>query len=274
VLFVHGATFPAGLASGYRFGDGTSWMDATVASGCDAWALDFAGYGGSDRYPEMAGATGKGPPLGRAPAAATQIARAAEHIRRRSGAEKVSIVAHSWGTLAAARYACAYPAGVERLVLFGPIARRELGDDLQHLPAFHDVTLEEQYARFVDDVPEGHPPVLEDFERWSREYLATDTGADKRDPPAVRIPGGPTADIMASWAGYFPYEPAGVRAQVLIVRGEWDSLCTDSDAAWLTARLTGADGVRDVVIDRATHLMHLETARHELYAAATAFLNR
>lgn len=95
-LFVHGATFPAGLASGYRFGDGTSWMDATVASGCDAWALDFAGSGGSDRYPEMAGATGQGPPLGRAPAAATQIARAAEHIRRRSGAEKVSIVAHSW----------------------------------------------------------------------------------------------------------------------------------------------------------------------------------
>lgn len=274
VMFVHGTTFPSAVASAYRFADGSSWMDVTAASGFDAWALDFAGFGNSDRYTEMADEVEGAAPLGCAPVAAEQLARAIEHVCRSSGAEKVSIVAHSWGTLAAARYACAHPAMVERLVLFGPITRRELVPSLQSLPAVQHVTLDEQNRRFVEDVPEGHPPVLEEFERWGRDYLATDTEAEKRDPPAVRIPGGPLADIVTCWAGYFAYDPASVRAPVLIVRGEWDSLCTDSDASWLTARLTTAPEVHDVVIDRATHLMHLESGRHDLYAATTEFLSR
>ena len=273
VLFIHGTTFPASLASAYRFNDGSSWMNVTEAAGFDAWALDFAGYGGSERYAEMNQAAGGAPPLGRAPHAAEQIARAVEHISRQTRVEKLSLVAHSWGTLPAARYACAHPARVERLVLFGPITRREVVGHLQASPAFQDVTLEEQHQRFVESVPEGHPQVLEDFERWGREYLATDKEAVTREPPAVRIPGGPLADIMSCWAGYFAYDPAGVRAPVLVVRGEWDNLCTDADAAWLTARLTSAPDVGDIVIDRATHLMHLETARHDLYAATSEFLN-
>lgn len=274
MLFVHGTTFPAALASGYRFGDGSSWMDVTAAAGFDVWALDFAGYGGSERYAEMAQSPQGAAPPGRAGAAAEQVARAAEHVRRRTGVEQLSIVAHSWGTLPAARYACAHPAGVERLVLFGPITRREVITDLPTPPAFQDVTLEEQYGRFVEDVPEGQPPVLEDFERWGGEYLATDAESQTRDPPAVRVPGGPLADIMACWAGYFAYDPAAVRAPVLVVRGEWDSLCTDADAAWLVARLTGAREVVDVVVDRATHLMHLEAGRHDLHRTTTDFLKR
>lgn len=274
VLFVHGTTFPTSLASAYRFGDGSSWMDVTAAADLDVWALDFAGYGGSQRYTEMAQSPEGAAPLGRAPVAAAQIARAVEHICQSSAAETVSIVAHSWGTLPAARYAGAHPARVQRLVLFGPITRRERITELPSPPAFQDVTLDEQHGRFVEDVPGGHPPVLEDFERWGREYLASDAEAELRDPPAVRVPGGPLADIMACWAGYFAYDPAAVRAPVLIVRGEWDSLCTDSDTAWLTDRLTGAPDVREVVVDRSTHLMHLEVGRHDLYNATTEFLAR
>ncbi len=274
VLFVHGATFPAALASGYRFGDGSSWMDAMAAAGLDVWALDFAGFGGSERYPEMTQTPAGSPPLGRAPVAAEQVARAADHVCRSSGAQTLSIVAHSWGTLPAARYAAATPARIDRLVLFGPITPRELVTSLPSSPAFEDVTLEAQHQRFVEDVPEGHPPMLEEFERWSPAYLASDADAPTRDPPAVRVPGGPQADIMACWAGYLAYDPAAIRARVLIVRGEWDSLCTDLDAAWLTARLTGAPEVRDVVIDRGTHVMHLEASRHDLYHATAEFLTR
>ncbi|MGI8579338.1 MAG: alpha/beta hydrolase [Solirubrobacteraceae bacterium] len=274
VLFVHGTTFPAPLASGYRFDDGSSWLDVMGAAGIDAWALDFAGYGGSDRYPEMAQPPQSAAPLGRVPVAADQISRAVDHVCESTGAAKLSMLAHSWGTLAAGRYAGTHPARIERLVLFGPITRRELLTDLPSSPAFKDVTLEEQYGRFVEDPPEGHPPVLEDFGRWGRDYLATDSAAATRDPAAVRIPGGPMADIMSCWAGYFAYDPASIRAPVLVVRGEWDSLCTDSDADWLTARLTSAAEVHDVVIARATHLMHLETGRHDLYAATLDFLSR
>src|SRR5450432_2407880 len=52
VLYVHGATFPSALSIAHRF-DGRSWRDALCDAGFDVWALDFHGFGHSDRYPEM-----------------------------------------------------------------------------------------------------------------------------------------------------------------------------------------------------------------------------
>src|SRR5579862_2582162 len=75
VLFIHGATFPTALAAGFKF-DGTSWMDDMARHGFDVWALDFVGYGASDRYPAMREPAGAHPALGRAPDAARQIAAA------------------------------------------------------------------------------------------------------------------------------------------------------------------------------------------------------
>ena len=262
VLLVHGTTFPSALAAGYRF-DGRSWMDDLAEAGFDVWALDFAGYGESARYPET-----DGPPLGRVPVAAEQLARAVELICQRRGIERLSLVAHSWGSLVAGRYAGNHGDRVERLVLFGAIARREEVTSIPSFPAYLDVTLDAQHARFVEDVPEGEPPVLEDFDAWGEAYLATDPDAVERTPPAVRIPAGPLADIMSAWAGYFPYEPAAIGAPALVVRGEWDSLCRDDDSAWLRARL----GCGEEVIPRGTHLLHLETGRHALHEATRRFL--
>src|SRR6266852_9724009 len=72
VLYVHGATFPASLAIGFRF-DGVSWMDDLVQAGFDVWAFDFLGYGGSSRYAEFTEEPTAHPPLGRARVAADQI---------------------------------------------------------------------------------------------------------------------------------------------------------------------------------------------------------
>ena len=49
VLYLHGATFPSTLSIAHRF-DGYSWRDDLNAAGFDVWGLDFAGFGGSDRY--------------------------------------------------------------------------------------------------------------------------------------------------------------------------------------------------------------------------------
>jgi len=53
VLYVHGGTFPSALSIAHRF-DGRSWRDGLADAGYDVWGLDFYGFGGSDRYPEMA----------------------------------------------------------------------------------------------------------------------------------------------------------------------------------------------------------------------------
>jgi pimeloyl-ACP methyl ester carboxylesterase len=273
VLYVHGATFPSELSIAHRF-DGRSWRDELGAAGFHVWGLDFQGYGRSDPDPAMADPPGDDAPLGRAPDAAAQIECAVRFIAAHHGVPAVSIIAHSWGTIAAGLFATRCPELVERLVFFGPIARREQQGSPPPLPAWVPITVDAQWQRFVADVPAGEPPVLlrRHFEEWARRYLASDTRSGTRTPPAVATPAGPRADIAASWHGALPYDPAGVKAPVAIIRGEWDSLATDADAGWLFGALSASPLRRDVKISRATHLMHLEEARFALYREAETFL--
>jgi pimeloyl-ACP methyl ester carboxylesterase len=273
VVYVHGATFPSALSAAYRFG-GRSWMDDLAGHGFDAWAFDFAGFGGSDRYPQMSGPRG-GTPLGPAPEAARQIARVVEHVVKATGFEKVSLIAHSWGTIAAGLYATQQPDRVEKFCLFAPIAERHMfglpKPDI--VGAWRLVTVEEQHKRFVEDVPRGHASVLieEDLRHWGPAYLDSDHTSASRTPRSVKIPAGPQADILAAWQGSLGYKPQAVKAPVLVVRGEWDSVSNDADADWLLSHI-GSRVRKDVKVPKATHLMHLEHGREALFAAARAFL--
>jgi hypothetical protein len=175
------------------------------------------------------------PPIGRAPAAACQIRAVVDHIRKQRDGARVHLVAHSWGTLAAGLFAGDHADSIGRLVFFGPLARRQI----EGLPspgrigAWRDVSVADQLKRFVEDVPPGHPPVLIEPELadWGPAFLASDPDAPGRTPPAVRIPNGPQADIIDAMSGQLAYEPGRIAAPTLIVRGGWDSLCRDADAA-------------------------------------------
>ena len=266
VLYVHGASFPSALSVGFDFGGG-SWLDDWNARGFDAWAFDFAGFGESGRYPAMSAPAEHCTPLGRAPEAADQIAAVLALIRRETGRPRASLVAHSWGSMPAAQAAIGEPDRVDRLVLFAPITWRATKPVLPSLPAWSDVTVEAQHARFIEDVPRGHAPVLVAFDRWAPAYLASDPDSASRTPPAVRIPNGPRADNADAWAGYLAWNPAELTRPLAIVRGAWDSLCTDADVAGLLAMATSAPERHDTRLDAGTHLMHLETGRRVLYEA-------
>jgi len=274
VLYVHGATFPSALSVGYRF-DGRSWLDDLAAHGFDAWAFDFVGFGGSDRYAEMCGAC-EGSPTGRADEAARQIARAVDYVIEATGCAQVSLIAHSWGSIPAALFATRRPERVEALCLFGPIAQRALPGlpAPESVGAWREVTVAEQFARFVEDVPSGHPPVLIDdaLRHWGPAYLATDPMSSSRKPPSVRIPSGPRADILAAWGGTLPYAAEKIITPTLVVRGEWDRVSNDQDADWLLSRV-GARLRKDVKIAKGTHLMHLEHSRDALFATVRGFLS-
>jgi branched-chain amino acid transport system substrate-binding protein len=274
VLFVHGATFPSALAAGYEF-DGTSWMGDMARHGFDVWALDFVGYGASDRYPAMREPASAHPALGRATDAARQISAAVAFIERHEHATKVSLVAHSWGTLAAGLYASTHPGAVDRLVLFGPVALRQgVAPDAEGDSAYWYVTEEAQRARFVGYVPAGERAVLDPrhFAGWGPAYMATDSTSRSRTPPSVEVPSGPIADINDAWSGHFPYDPGAIRVPVLIVRGEWDTVTRDGDLTWLFHALTHAPLKREVTIDHGTHVMHLEASRYQLYRETETFL--
>jgi len=275
VLYVHGATFPSALSIAHRF-DGHSWRDALCEAGFDVWGFDFLGFGASDRYPEMDQPPQANPPLCGAEDASAQVEAAVRFILERHGLRRLSLITHSWASMPAARFAGRHPALVERLVLFGPIARRppRRYERPPASPAWRVVTLADQWARFVEDVPAGEDAVLSrtHFAEWGERYLDSDPGSRSRAPAGVKIPSGPFADILRAWHGELAYDPALVRAPVAIIRGEWDGLMPDEDARWLFDAFKSSPRKRDIKISRATHLMHLETMRHALYDESIAFL--
>jgi pimeloyl-ACP methyl ester carboxylesterase len=217
--------------------------------------------------------------LGRNPMASQQVAGAVRHVLNVTGARRVHLVAHSWGTQPAAKFAGDAPELVDRLVLFGAILQRQPGSarlpNPDQLPGYSFITVEDQWKRFTEDVPKDHAPVLLErhFRPWSEAYLDTDTRSRSRTPPSVQTPLGPVADIAAAWQGHLPYEPAAVKAPTLLIRGEWDSLCNDRDAAWFMNAFTNTTDKRDVKISSGTHLMHLEESRIDLWNATREFLN-
>ncbi len=273
VLYVHGGTFPSALSIAHRF-DGRSWRDELCDCGFDVWGLDFLGFGCADRYPEMAEPAESHAVLGAAEISSRQIECAVRWICAHHNVPRLSIIAHSWGSIATGRFAGACPDMVDRLVLFGPVAWRAPQADAQRYPAWRLVSVQDQWARFTAEVPKGQRPVLAQrhFNEWRRLYLDTDPDSRTRTPPSVKIPSGPWQDIANAWAGQLAYDLGLIRAPVAIIRGEWDSLATDADARWLFDALRSSPIRRDVKIGRATHLMHLEEGRYALYREAQAFL--
>lgn len=269
VLYVHGATFPSALSVGFPF-ENRSWADDLASRGLDVWAFDFVGFGASGRYP----AHGAGPAPGRAPQAVSQIGAVIDAVLRTTGAGSVSLLAHSWGTIPAGLFAARHPKRVDRLAFFAPIVDRS--DPAGPFPTdpFRDVTLAWQAERFRSEIPVGKGPafVPDHWDSWAAAYLETDPDSLQRVPPAVRVPAGPFADIQAAHAGTLAYDPAALRSPLLIVRGEWDTLCTEADASHLRAQATGAPSCDVVTLSAGTHVMHLETGRHRLYDPVGRFL--
>jgi pimeloyl-ACP methyl ester carboxylesterase len=275
VLYIHGATFPSALSVAHRF-DGSSWRDALNDAGFDVWGLDFYGFGHSDRYPEMDQPATDNAPLCVAEDALQQVAAAASFILERQDIAKISLITHSWGSMPACLFAAANPTLIDRLVLFGPIGQRgpRRYETAPVFPAWRIVTPQDQWHRFIEDVPKSEPLVLSraHFAEWSERYLDSDPESRKRNPAGVKTPLGPFSEIIKAWHGRLAYDPAQVQAPVAIIRGEWDGLMLDDDAKWLFDALSNAPEKRDIKISRGTHLMHLETMRQALWRESINFL--
>jgi pimeloyl-ACP methyl ester carboxylesterase len=276
VMYVHGATFPSALSIAHRF-DGKSWRDALNEAGFDVWGLDFYGFGHSDRYREMDRPASESAPLCNSADAADQVAAAVHFILAHQAIEKLSFITHSWGSMPAVIFAGKHPALIDRLVLFGPIARRgpRRYEQPAAFPAWRNVTLEDQWNRFIEDVPAHEQPVLSraHFDEWGERYLDSDPESRSRDPAGVKTPLGPFSDIIRAWHGQLAYDPSQLRSPVAIIRGEWDGLAPDEDARWLFDAFSSAPIKRDIKISRGTHLMHLEAMRLALWKESVDFLH-
>lgn len=274
VIYVHGSSFPSALSINYAI-DGISWADHLQAKGFDVWSFDFPGYGGSERWsPTVSPGEGSGDIPGRGAEAVRHVERVVRHILEQTGSERVSIIAHSWGAIPASLFTGRSPELVDRLVLFGPVCRRDGGAQGSASP-FLLVTADDQWRNFRSGVPDGYgPPIAKErFDQWASTYLKSDAASATRSPPSVEVPAGPAVDIAEAWSGRLAYDPALIRSPTLIVRGEWDSVTTDADAEWLARAMTGVPGgAHDCKLAAGAHRMHLEDNRVALFDSVADFL--
>jgi len=272
VLFIHGATFPSELSFAYPI-EGRSWMRDLADSGFDAWALDFVGYGRADRDPRIRDDAHAHPPLGRAREVLPQIEEAVAFIRRKHSGERVSIVAHSWGTVPAAMYVIAHAECVDRLVMFGPVVAREEPIE-PATDAWFLSDAEQQWQAFLRGVPSGKSPAMDrpTFDAWFEAYVASDPTRGERTTHSVKVPLGPLADHAEMRAGKALFDPARIAVPTLVLRGDWDAVTTAEDAIDLYGALGAAPLKRMVWISEGTHRMHLERSRRQLYREVQTFL--
>ena len=273
VLYVHGATFPVALSAGWRM-EGISWLDEWQQAGFDAWALDFAGFGFSERPKAFELGAMESPPFGRCQAAASQIGAALDAIRRLRPRARVHLVAHSWGTLPVQQAAIDYPDIVDKLVLFGPVVPRQEPPRETESPAWILIDEAAQRPRQRTGLPDGQATLVSETEidRWCDAYLESDPTSRLRTPRSVKVPGGPAADLGASRMGVEIVNSKRIRRPTLIVRGEWDHICTDEDAGRLFDALTGTKDKRDLKISGGNHWLHLQPRRKALWEGVRSFL--
>jgi len=275
VLFVHGASFPTMLASGFEFNGGDSWIDFMAGHGFLACGLDFLGYGASSRPQAMLDSpTGK-PPLVRAPEAAREIGIAIAYMRTRRGSDEMHLIAHSWGTIPAADFAAHHPGALTSLTLFGPVVPEAGSKPEGEHVAWWSMTAKArlQQLYFKDVLPPGLvllEPAL--GERWAEEFEASAPHAAGDGPGEVRIPDGAVADIEAAHAGVYPYEASRVTAPLFIVFGSYDTEVNEKEAPGFLARFTSSPLRWQLCIHDGTHVMHLERNRMSLYESVLGFI--
>jgi pimeloyl-ACP methyl ester carboxylesterase len=276
VLYFNGARLASAVTVAHRI-DGQSWRDDLTARGFDVWALDYLGYGHSDRYPQMSEAANANAALGRIREVSAQVEAAMHFILDHMELARLSLLAHSWGSNIAALVAIRNPKLINKMALFGPVTHRPApaGSAPSPLvPAWNTISAEEWRKTFDADVPPSRQPLFAapHFEEWATAYLHCDPNSATRTPPAVKVPWGGMADVIELWGGGKIYDPSQVQAPTLIVRGEWDSYSTDADAYWLFSNLINTSQRRDVKIGMGTHFMFYEPSRFDLYDEVGCFL--
>ena len=276
VLFMHGATFPTRLASGYEFHPNDSWLAFVAAEGYLACGFDFVGYGASTRPAAMLEAAYRAAPLLQAREAAEHSALVVTYLRDRYRLTSVHVVAHSWGTLPAAAFAAAHSAEIRSLTLFGPVVpvpgtRKRT----EKRGAWYAMTAEDRLERlhFKNALPPGRSlldPAVD--ERWARKFAASSPNLSGDAPGVVRIPEGPNVDLDAVTAGELPYAAADIRVPVFVVYGSYDLVVDDAGASAFLERFTASPLKWRLRIDDGTHVMHLDRTRRSLYESVAAFV--
>jgi pimeloyl-ACP methyl ester carboxylesterase len=279
LLYVHGATYPAETAFDLAL-DGLSWMDYIAQHGWDVYLVDIRGYGGSTRPSEMNQLPDANPPIVDTEVAVRDVAAAVDHVLERRHLKRLNLLGWSWGTTIMASYAAQNNDKVDRLVLYAPLWLRTTPPATAapsgKLGAYRSVTVEAAQKRWLTGVaPQKQGELIPAgwFEAWAQATFATDAVGNAQTPPVLRAPNGVLNDIVNFWSADKPlYDPAQIRAPVLLIHAEWDADTPAYMSQALFGKLANARWKRYVVIGEGTHSVIMEKNRMQLFREVQAFL--
>lgn len=274
VLFLHGSSFPTALSFGFKM-DNTSWMSNLSKNGYDVFALDFLGYGNSDRYPEMEDNSKSARVVGRAEEVVFDVEKAVDFIKQKTGKNKVYLIGHSWGGSVTALYASKFPENIQKLVLLAAITVRNETDEAEKVSgSFDEMTPKQRIEAMKNLTPNGKTCQLEKevFESWGEIWKKSDPLLQKLKLDSIRFPSGPNQDVLDLFHNKSYYNPSMIKAPTLIIRGDWDQYPNNADAENLFNTLENAASKKYVVLKNGTHVAHLEKCRTALYDEVLKFL--
>jgi pimeloyl-ACP methyl ester carboxylesterase len=214
------------------------------------------------------------------PEAVAALGAVVDHVSKRRGVGKVSLIGWSWGSAITAAYATESPDKVDRLALFAPWWLRTAPSTAPaqaqpKLGAYRVVTREQALARWLTGVPDDKKASLIPtgwFDQWADVTFATDPKGEGR---TLRVPNGVVEHFRDYWFATPPkayWDPAKVTSPVLLVVGEWDRESPPYMAQTLFPLLVNAPWKRLTILSEGTHTMVMEKNRMLLFRTVQQFL--
>jgi len=290
VIFVHGATGPTSCDFDLSYKD-FSWADWLVERGYVVYLFDKRNYGYSSREKAMDEPPANNKPPSRSYLVIRDINSVVDHIRKKHGVSKVTLIGWSWGAMTAGYFTSLNSEKVKKLVMYAPAYANPVhtnlgpGSGLQNkrkpyefnyaLGAYRTASVAQNTARWDGEIPVADknqyrdPGVADAF--WS-ECLATDPTSNSRTPPALRAPNGVLEDTFMQATGRRIWNASSIYAPVLVIAGEYDTWSFPEDRDGLMRDLTNAPAKKSVLIKNATHFVLFEKPRFEFFEEILKFM--
>ena len=292
VVFVHGATAPSVCDFDLGFKD-YSWADWMVDKGYVVYLFDKRNYGYSSREKAMDEPAANNRPVSRSYLVIRDIGAVVDHIRKKHGVGKVTLIGWSWGAMTAGYYASLNSEKVRKLVMYAPAyayaqhTNLGAGSGLQNkrepanfnyaLGAYRLASLAANTARWDGEIPVAdksqyrEPGVAEAF--WA-ECMASDPTSNTRTPPSLRAPNGVLEDTFMQATGRRIWNASSIYVPTLVIAGEFDTWSFPEDREGLMRDLTNAPSKRSVLIKDATHFVLFEKQRMLFFGEVLKFLQQ
>lgn len=277
LIMVHGATYASESLFDVPVA-GHSLMDQLAFAGLHVFALDIRGYGKSDRPAAMMQDPKLSAPVSDTQTGIGDLASAVDYLLSRYQLQQLNVFGMSWGGSVAAAYSTRYPQHVTKLALVAP---QWLNSQPSHIDIDGDIAAwrEVNPAAFqqawlanapeekrADLIPEGV------FQRWLEAVLASDADYQQQSAGKIRAVNGPSLDKRRFWRAGIPfYDPAEIRAPLLLVHAEWDNDVPFTATADLFKRCSNTPWRRWLEIGEGSHMILLEKNHWQAWDAITCF---